>query len=321
MRWDDLFPFLAAAPPGRFPWAASEPLEPDPAERASDVARALLELPDQSFAIESLAPGFAWIDGPLSDLLDHETGQVLARHRIVLRSDLAPLSFGALADLDAVGPARLRAVARGVVGGTLERRAAAGWLESPGSPARGPRSERPRAPTAALEPYAAAAAGLLARLSDRQRRVFAARHLAAEPSTLSRLGADLGVSRERVRQILVEARERIETALEAPELALVRHDAQALHAALGSAFPDGAPELEDEIATLLGTREDELVRLALYVAGPYRLVDGWWVADPGLSPAAPLAPGASVSAPPLVHRRFRDRWLAARAGLTPSGEG
>ena len=100
MRWDDLFPFLAAGPPDRVSWAAADSA---PEEQVDAVSAALL---GQTFAIASLAPPFASIDGPLADVLDHGDGQVLARHGIVLRSDLAPLSFPELATLDHVGPAR-----------------------------------------------------------------------------------------------------------------------------------------------------------------------------------------------------------------------
>src|SRR5437660_6047790 len=50
-------------------------------------------------------------------------------------------------------------------------------------------------------------------LNDRDRRIFAARRLADEPSTLEELAEEFGVSRERVRQIEVRAFERVQNAV------------------------------------------------------------------------------------------------------------
>ena len=50
----------------------------------------------------------------------------------------------------------------------------------------------------------------LSALNDRERRIFEARRLAEEPITLNELADELGVSRERVRQIGVRAFEKVE---------------------------------------------------------------------------------------------------------------
>ncbi len=50
-------------------------------------------------------------------------------------------------------------------------------------------------------------------LNDRERRIFEARRLADEPITLEDLGAEFGVSRERVRQIEVRAFEKVQKAV------------------------------------------------------------------------------------------------------------
>ena len=54
-----------------------------------------------------------------------------------------------------------------------------------------------------------ALASALAALNDRERRIFEARRLAEDPSTLEDLASEFGVSRERVRQIGVRAFEKV----------------------------------------------------------------------------------------------------------------
>ena len=55
-----------------------------------------------------------------------------------------------------------------------------------------------------------ALAWALAALNDRERRIFEARRLAEDPSTLEDLASEFGVSRERVRQIGVRAFEKVQ---------------------------------------------------------------------------------------------------------------
>ena len=51
-------------------------------------------------------------------------------------------------------------------------------------------------------------------LNDRERRVFEARRLAEDPSTLEQLSEEFGVSRERIRQIEVRAFEKVQKAVQ-----------------------------------------------------------------------------------------------------------
>jgi RNA polymerase sigma-32 factor len=53
----------------------------------------------------------------------------------------------------------------------------------------------------------------LGKLTDRERRVFEARRLQDEPSTLEELSQEFGVSRERIRQIEVRAFEKVQKAV------------------------------------------------------------------------------------------------------------
>ncbi|MDH7798496.1 MULTISPECIES: RNA polymerase sigma factor RpoH [unclassified Beijerinckia] len=55
--------------------------------------------------------------------------------------------------------------------------------------------------------------GALAVLNDRERRIFEARRLQDDPSTLEQLSEEFGVSRERVRQIEVRAFEKVQAAV------------------------------------------------------------------------------------------------------------
>lgn len=55
----------------------------------------------------------------------------------------------------------------------------------------------------------------LAQLGDRERRIIEARMLSDEPITLEELGREMGVSKERVRQLEERARSRLRTALSA----------------------------------------------------------------------------------------------------------
>jgi RNA polymerase sigma-32 factor len=55
----------------------------------------------------------------------------------------------------------------------------------------------------------------LAKLNDRERRIFEARRLAEDPVTLEDLSAEFNISRERVRQIEVRAFEKVQLAVQA----------------------------------------------------------------------------------------------------------
>jgi RNA polymerase sigma-32 factor len=54
----------------------------------------------------------------------------------------------------------------------------------------------------------------LGQLSSREREVVEKRHLGEQPHTLSEIGRDLGVSRERIRQLELRARDKLKRVLE-----------------------------------------------------------------------------------------------------------
>jgi RNA polymerase sigma-32 factor len=57
-------------------------------------------------------------------------------------------------------------------------------------------------------------AGAMESLTERERRIFTARRLVDEPSTLEELSEEFGVSRERIRQIEVRAFEKVQKAVQ-----------------------------------------------------------------------------------------------------------
>ncbi len=64
-----------------------------------------------------------------------------------------------------------------------------------------------------LEETRCAVRGAMRRLDKRERRIATARFLSDEPSTLEALGKELGVSKERVRQLEVRVRDKLKGAL------------------------------------------------------------------------------------------------------------
>jgi RNA polymerase sigma-32 factor len=69
----------------------------------------------------------------------------------------------------------------------------------------------------------------LTALNSRERRIFEARRLTDEPITLEGLAEELGVSRERVRQIEVRAFEKVQNAVRYQVAAMERPEAPAAH--------------------------------------------------------------------------------------------
>ena len=63
-------------------------------------------------------------------------------------------------------------------------------------------------------PRVSACGARLGQLSSREREVVEKRHLDEQPHTLSEIGRDLGVSRERIRQLELRARDKLKRVLE-----------------------------------------------------------------------------------------------------------
>jgi RNA polymerase sigma-32 factor len=73
-------------------------------------------------------------------------------------------------------------------------------------------------------------AGAMSVLNDRERRIFEARRLAEEPSTLEDLSVEFNVSRERIRQIEVRAFEKVQKAVQQAAIAASTPKTRALPA-------------------------------------------------------------------------------------------
>jgi hypothetical protein len=144
----------------------------------------------------------------------------------------------------------------------------------------------------ALVELAAAAIGIFEGFDDRARRILAERILTSgAPSKLEELGQDFSLTRERVRQIEVGVREKIDKRLGFPHFQCLRRAANSLAGQLGLAFPE---QLLSETASLFAssavTAENPLfLPLLLWIGGPYERVRGWVIKKPASTNLAMLS--------------------------------
>ena len=122
---------------------------------------------------------------------------------------------------------------------------------------------------------------LLDELSDVQQKVLRRRIFTTSPVTLDTVGTELGVTRERVRQIQIGAEKRIEVLFAASRFAPVRWAAFTLHSALGSLAPaDAAARELDRLSA--GVAPDDVTvasTILLRLAGPYRIARTVYVTE------------------------------------------
>ncbi len=125
-------------------------------------------------------------------------------------------------------------------------------------------------------------AGLLASLSDRDRLILLGRHRRSGRLTLSELGEELELTRERVRQLQKSAERKLRSPLSEGRFAELSTALRSFGDAVGTAAP-----LNHEIASVaLGelieasqvdsSSQDE-TDLLLALAGPYRVKSGWLI--------------------------------------------
>ncbi len=116
--------------------------------------------------------------------------------------------------------------------------------------------------------------GILHNLLPNDVKVILRRRLTDAPQTLEELGHELGVTRERVRQIQVRAEERFDALLSERSSRAVIWRGYSLRGALGSCAPCEDPRVKSALEfAVRGETEypDALRHLVLSIAGPYRV--------------------------------------------------
>lgn len=112
---------------------------------------------------------------------------------------------------------------------------------------------------------------------ERERRILEARTFArGRPLTLGELGEELGVTRERIRQLESRSRGEIERLAAERACLPVVHLAARVRGQLGSLV--GEEAVEAALRAAVPDASDAQLRRAvlLYLAGPYRYTDGFW---------------------------------------------
>lgn len=121
------------------------------------------------------------------------------------------------------------------------------------------------------------ALSLLTALTEREHTVFCRRNLAPGSPTLEEVGTEIGVTRERVRQLQQKAEKAVADAMEDESNRVVRWLVEDLRAQLGAALPD---TMLDDVLPWDGSEEGATERrLLLWLAGPYVPSEGWLVRD------------------------------------------
>ena len=142
-------------------------------------------------------------------------------------------------------------------------------------------------------------------------RVFLARRVVLEQRpTLAALGADMGVTRERVRQLDGLAAHRARQLVRAPVFAPLVSRALEIRRTLGTAVPWSDESIQRVlhdagrgVAAPTGCSTEELL---LWIGGPYFLVDDWLV-------CTGTSKGAIIDA---LLQRLGDNWLVQKHELT-----
>jgi Bacterial RNA polymerase, alpha chain C terminal domain len=178
---------------------------------------------------------------------------------------------------------------------------------------------------------------LLKDLGPSYRLIYERRILANPPSTLEKVGLELGVTRERVRQIQMKVQELVSNWLRSDRFRLLRWRAADLRLTLGSAAPIDSEEAVHALERCLrdaSSQTREFLRLlVLQLAGPYRRQDDWLVLDSGslLDPGELIGKADEFGLLPLSEARewlstqdirpaFHDAWLERSGRFRVFGE-
>jgi hypothetical protein len=123
-------------------------------------------------------------------------------------------------------------------------------------------------------PLASLIENLLSALGERNRFIVEKRFLSSPPSTLEEVGTDIGLTRERVRQIQSNIRTELETLLELPQFRTINWASKLLQARFGLIAPIQSSLTTEIVIDLLGEEPQNLhLGLLLFLAGPYQKSD------------------------------------------------
>ena len=154
-------------------------------------------------------------------------------------------------------------------------------------------------------------------LPENRRLVAERRLLTLKPDTFDLVGEALGLTRERARQIQLKAREQLTEILADDSCRPLRWRAATLSAALGAAVPSSSAIVSQALQKASGdiAYPDRLISVLLYLAGPYRAQDGWWIR---LGSSAPPVHDllAAMGGDRLLSAVDAQGWLSSR-GFVP----
>ena len=176
---------------------------------------------------------------------------------------------------------------------------------------------------------------LFANMDERQPTIY--RRRVIDGATLEVVGGELGVTRERIRQLQVKTERQIETSLRGDQFRPLHWRAADLRSSLGTMAPIASDHTRLAMERSLrgaGPHAAELLRpLILRLAGPFRERDGWMtleqadIPDPADVQAMadafdvlPLADACDWLAAHDVRPEFHDAWLEHVGRFRRSGD-
>ena len=177
----------------------------------------------------------------------------------------------------------------------------------------------------------------LSAFDARSQFVLEKRVFTENPLTLAEIGEELGVTRERIRQIQAKLERRISKVLQFPRFRPLRWRATTLASALGSRSPMSAAQtssaLEHALRGARPTNRGILQSILLALAGNYRVIDGWFVRDlaPTIDPRAlealedengllPISKATAWLNEQGLKPPFQDAWLTQFANFRRFGD-
>ncbi|HWA67415.1 MAG TPA: sigma factor-like helix-turn-helix DNA-binding protein [Mycobacteriales bacterium] len=157
-------------------------------------------------------------------------------------------------------------------------------------------------------------AALLDRFAGAQRVILEQRLLSSTPATLDQVGQQVGLTRERVRQLQTKLIEHLTRSLTERQFLPLTWRSADLADTLRSFAPADAPETVQAIDRACRSQTDEgaseLKALLLYLAGPFNLRDGWHIRRGSEFPDGRALESAADASRTLSFETI-DEWLDA----------